>query len=173
MKRYNVTRYIQHNGQLYLPGATIDLFDEQAERLKDTIYPAIEGDGVPISDAGSGGNGDEGLYDFGEPIPLFRMVYQQSNGQIYLANNDQEEQCRTVLGIATSDENEQIRVKYEGKIVNSDWNFSRGKPLFLHTNGQIKQTVPTSGHILQIGEALGKTSINLEIKEVEIRNSQS
>ncbi len=167
-KFYTVLDRLRHDGTKYSPGSSVALNDTDPNTTLLISQNVI--DGTPTGDAPDPeSNSDSDLHAFGEPISLFRMVYQQADDRVYLANNDQEEQCRTALGIAVANENGQVRIKYEGKIVNSNWTFNRGKPLFLHNSGQIKQTVPSSGHVLQIGEALGKTSINLEIKEVEIR----
>ena len=52
-----------------------------------------------------------------------------------------------------------------GTVTESSWNWTVGGPVFLSTNGQLTQTVPTSGFRTIIGVPLTATSMFVNISE--------
>lgn len=52
-----------------------------------------------------------------------------------------------------------------GVITESSWNWTAGLPVFLSTNGQLTQSVPTSGFRLIIGRAKSATTLFVDISE--------
>lgn len=172
--QYDVRDLLKYNGIEYPDGSIVNILDVDVAKGQNTRLlelGVIEGSGIFVpEDTGSNPTNNEGLYDPGEPIPLFKIVFLHPDNRIYLASNVVEEECRTALGISIENSNGRVRIRYEGKVANPVWNFQRGKPLFLHSNGEINQSIP-NGNILQIGEAISPTLIKLEFREVEIRNT--
>lgn len=58
-----------------------------------------------------------------------------------------------------------VNIITTGYVVESSWSWIPGEPLFLSTDGQISQTPPTSGILLQVGKSISATSIYINLQQ--------
>lgn len=103
-------------------------------------------------------------YLSGVSLSALRLVKLNSSNQLVYADNSTD---ATVLGLtfqAVSTGVAPITV-LSGLITDSGWNWARGAPLFLGSNGQITTSIPSSGFIVPIGNAEAPTIINLNISQ--------
>lgn len=115
-------------------------------------------------------NTDANPYSFveaGESIPLFRVCYVRGD-QAFVASNDMAiAYANLIQGIAvsTANEGDLVQIQLAEKIYNSEWNFTKGKPVFLGTNGNVTQTPPQSGLLCELGLAVDNSMLFLDIEE--------
>jgi len=85
----------------------------------------------------------------------------------YYASKDVPADKFKVLGMTTGavSVGAEATVQVSGFIEESSWNWTVGNPVYLSTNGQITQTVPTSGYRLIIGKPKTDKILFIDISE--------
>lgn len=89
------------------------------------------------------------------------------NGKVELADKDNPIHAFNIIGMSVSSGSEGsiILVQTGGTILNGNWTWNENMPLWLGNNGDITQTPPETGFLMQIGIALSPSKILLEIQE--------
>lgn len=85
----------------------------------------------------------------------------------YYASNTTATDKFKILGLTTGAviSGDSATVQTFGELTYSGWNWTLGNPVFLTTNGNITQTVPTSGYRIIIGKPITATILFIEISE--------
>ena len=73
------------------------------------------------------------------------------------------------LTMSATDDGDNLNAYISGIMTEPTWNFSQG-PVFLSTNGLLTQSLPTSGSVIIIGNAVSSTAINLQPQVICKRN---
>ena len=101
-------------------------------------------------------------YLAGASLSALRLVKLNTSNQLVYADSSTD---ATVLGLtfqAVSSGVAPITV-LNGLVTDSSWNWARGVPLYLGSNGQISASIPSSGFIVPIGNAEAPTIVNINI----------
>ena len=101
-------------------------------------------------------------YLAGASLSALRLVKLNTSNQLVYADSSTD---ATVLGLtfqAVSSGVAPITI-LSGLVTDSSWNWARGAPLFLGSNGQISASIPLSGFIVPIGNAEAPTIVNINI----------
>lgn len=103
-------------------------------------------------------------YLAGATLSALRLVKLNASNQLVYADNSTD---ATVLGLTFQAVSSGVApiVVLSGLVTDSSWNWARGAPLFLGSNGQISASIPLSGFIVPIGNAEAPTIINLNIMQ--------
>lgn len=98
----------------------------------------------------------------GEALGGNRAVRVASDNKVYYANPDAT--SRFTVGLTTGavilGANAPIQV--EGEMEEAGWSWSDGEIVWLAASGTLTQTVPTSGHLFQVGIPMGPTRLRIE-----------
>ena len=90
-------------------------------------------------------------------------------GQAFHADKDTLTDKQKVIGIVSENfllgENSIIYIA--GAMIDSNWNFSDGL-VYINTDGQLTQTLPTTGFLMQIGVAVTSNTFIIDIDAVDI-----
>lgn len=103
-------------------------------------------------------------YLAGASLSALRLVRLNTSNQLVYADSSTD---ATVLGLtfqAVSSGVAPITI-LSGLVTDSSWNWARGAPLFLGSNGQISASIPSSGFIVPIGNAEAPTIVNINIMQ--------
>lgn len=108
-------------------------------------------------------------YICGETINSNRVVVLQ-NGKIYKADNTNMNHLGCVVGIAKQSGvlNETIKVMKLGTTSNTGWSLVVNKLCYFNDNGEIVQTISTTGFLQSVGIAKTPTSIDVLIGDLII-----
>jgi hypothetical protein len=98
------------------------------------------------------------------PLSALRLVKLNASNQLVYADNSID---ATVIGLTSQAVSSGIEptAVLSGLVTDSSWNWVRGSPLYLGSNGNITAIAPTSGFIVPIGNAEAPTIINLNITQ--------
>jgi hypothetical protein len=111
---------------------------------------------VPISD-------DVSL-TAGENLSALRAVTSNASGEaVYASNNTLADS--QVIGITSNaaSSGAGVTIKTSGIMTDSNWAWTKGT-VFLGTNGQLTQTIPSGGaYIVHIGRALTATTLQIDV----------
>lgn len=101
----------------------------------------------------------------GETLSGHRVVIVGDDGLIYYADKGVDAHKHKVLGITTGAANSgaTATIHSYGAITEPSWIWTMGLPVWLSTQGQLTQTPPTSGFILEIGFPLSATTLFVDI----------
>jgi len=104
------------------------------------------------------------IYPAAIAVSALKLVRLDSNNKLVVADKDIDS---TLLGLTTQSAIADAfpTVILSGLYSDSSWNWTRGSPLYLGTNGNISDLVPLSGFIVPIGHAENTTIINLNISQ--------
>lgn len=94
-----------------------------------------------------------------------RIVYSVSLTDVAYANQSDYIQTRAVIGMtlnAAADGGD-LTIQDKGQVVEPSWNWAPGD-VWLANNGQLTQTVPTSGNIFRVGSAILPTVLQLDFQ---------
>lgn len=85
----------------------------------------------------------------------------------YYASKDTDTDKFKILGLTTGAVSigATATVQTFGRITESSWNWTVGDPVFLSTNGQLTQTIPTTGFRQIIGIPITTTTLFVDISE--------
>lgn len=114
-------------------------------------------------------NQSSGMFDFvqaGEDIAGGKVVYLNSDGKIYTANNSLPENYNyLVLGMSINEisTDETGLIKRSGLIRNPNWELIAGQVYYLGPDGDIIDTLPDEGLRLTVGAALSYDSLSIRI----------
>jgi len=111
---------------------------------------------VPISD-------DVSL-TAGTNLSALRAVTSNFNGEAVYASNDTLANAQ-VIGITANaaSQGAGVTIKTSGILTDASWSWTKGT-VYLGTNGQLTQTVPTGGAIVvHIGRALTATTLQIDV----------
>jgi hypothetical protein len=97
-------------------------------------------------------------------LGALRLVRLNVSDQLIYADNSMD---ATVTGLTSQAVSIGIApiIILSGLVTDSSWNWARGAPLYLGSNGNITAIAPTSGFIVPIGNAEAPTIINLNITQ--------
>lgn len=108
----------------------------------------------------------DGTYADGD-LSAKKVVVINSSGKIVYADKDTPSHQNIVWGmtkVALADASSgDIRVS--GYVENTAWTWTLGSPVFLGNNGELTQTVPTTGFLLVLGFPITATSMFLRIEK--------
>jgi hypothetical protein len=107
----------------------------------------------------------------GENLSGERVVYAFNDTTVKYADKDTLAHESLVVGVTTQSASvdDPIIVQTEGLMTFGSWSWTAGMPVFLDTSGQLTQTAPTAGFVLEIGVAIAATVINIDIgKSIEL-----
>jgi hypothetical protein len=96
-------------------------------------------------------------------LSALRAVILDNAGQFAYADSGTPNHAYRVAGIlpyAISQGTEGVAYRL-GEISDAVWNWTRGSPIFLGTNGQLTQTPPATGILLVLAQPISPTVINL------------
>jgi hypothetical protein len=96
-------------------------------------------------------------------LSALRAVILDNAGQFAYADSGNPDHAYRVAGIlpyAISQGTEGVAYRL-GEITDAVWNWTRGSPIFLGTNGQLTQTPPATGILLVLAQPISPTVINL------------
>jgi hypothetical protein len=96
-------------------------------------------------------------------LSALRAVILDNAGQFAYADSGTPSHAYRVAGIlpyAISQGAEGIAYRL-GEITDAVWNWTRGSPIYLGTNGQLTQTPPATGILLVLAQPVSATTINL------------
>jgi hypothetical protein len=96
-------------------------------------------------------------------LSALRAVILDNAGQFAYADSGTPSHAYRVAGIlpyAVPQDAEGVAYRL-GEISDAVWNWIRGSPIFLGTNGQLTQTPPTTGFLLVLAQPISPTVINL------------
>jgi hypothetical protein len=96
-------------------------------------------------------------------LSALRVVILDNAGQFAYADSSTPSHAYRVAGIlpyAVPQDAEGVAYRL-GEITDAVWNWTRGSPIFLGTNGQLTQTPPTTGFLLVLAQPISPTVINL------------
>ena len=96
-------------------------------------------------------------------LSALRAVILDNAGQFAYADSSTPSHAYRVAGIlpyAISQGTEGVAYRL-GEITDAVWNWTRGSPIFLGTNGQLTQTPPATGILLVLAQPISPTVINL------------
>jgi hypothetical protein len=118
----------------------------------------------PKGDPGTGSTVDMQL-PTNSIISGWKVIRADVNGFAEYASSSNISHADTVLGISTHSvtDNSLLNIRCAGYMEDSSWNWNIGK-IFLGVNGTIQQSLPSNGFILQLGNAVSPTKININIK---------
>ena len=97
-------------------------------------------------------------------LSALRAVILDNAGQFAYADSSTPSHAYRVAGVlpyAISQNTQGIAYRL-GEITDAVWNWTRGSPIFLGTNGQLTQTPPTTGFLLVLAQPVSVTTINLQ-----------
>lgn len=106
----------------------------------------------------------------GENIDAYKICYMGSDGEIYLATNNDTEAKASPVGLAlesiVEDATGNVRVR-SGFVTNGSWAWTAGDQLYLSTAGDLTNIVPTTDdvHVVGLGVALSPTKIYFHPQE--------
>lgn len=143
-------------GETILVVGTVERTIVLPERTTETLQVAAQGI--------AGSNATVISYTAGESLGGHRAVVIES-GEAFYASNDTPSHKNAVIGITTGAAaiSHTVSIRTFGEIVEPSWSWVEGLPIYLSTNGQLTQTVPTSGFQLQLGYAITDTSMFINI----------
>jgi len=97
-------------------------------------------------------------------VSALRLVRLDSNNNLVVADKDID---ATLLGLTIQSAIADAfpTVILSGLYSDSSWNWTRGSPLYLGTNGNISALVPSSGFIVPIGRAENPTTVNINVSQ--------
>lgn len=115
-------------------------------------------------------NSDSNPYIFveaGESIPVFRVCYVRANLAFVASTNMLIEYANLIQGIAVSQATvgNLVQIQLADKIYNANWNFTKGKPVYLSVNGNVTQIPPEEGISCELGTAIDSSMLFLDIEE--------
>ena len=98
-------------------------------------------------------------------LSALRAVILDNAGQFAYADRANPDHAYRVAGIlpyAIPQGTEGVAYRL-GEISDAVWNWVRGSPIYLGTNGQLTQTPPTTGILLVLAQPVSPTVINLQL----------
>lgn len=101
----------------------------------------------------------------GEALGGHRAVYVASDGTLRYADS-QVATARVVAGITTgaAAAGDPTILRYAGEMVEAGWSWVPEGTIYLGTTGQLTQTPPTTGTVVEMGVALTATSMLVRIQ---------
>lgn len=116
--------------------------------------------------------GDTSLYRVaGESVGGFRVVYENSNGEVFYASSDDIAHSGDVLGVTTGAASlgDVVAVIRQGQVVDAALNLTPG-PLFMGVNGVVTSIPASTGVSLQIGKASTASIAVIDVQPAIIRS---
>lgn len=92
-----------------------------------------------------------------------RVVYSFSQTHATYADQSDYVQVRKILGITTGAAADDVVIQDKGILVEPGWAWVAGD-IYLGSNGQLTQVLPTSGFLFGVGVALSPTAMQLNFE---------
>jgi len=153
-------------------GVAEELTGAQVTSLLDVYTPLLKGV-IPAS----GGGADKflradgawaapatvSMFTAGETLGGHRALYIANDGKAYYADPTAPT-SKLLAGITTgaATVGGAAAVQTEGVITEPSWNWTSAGSVWLAASGQLTQTVPTSGYLVQVGVPMGPTKLRIE-----------
>jgi hypothetical protein len=105
-------------------------------------------------------------YIAGMFLNALRVLAVNTEGKMVYADHRFISNAPRIIGISTytSSQNLPIDVISYGYWEDSAWSFTPGQPLFLGVDGEIVETVPSTGFIAQIATSITRVSIQVSLQ---------
>lgn len=89
------------------------------------------------------------------------------NNRLELASKDNADHAYSIVGmsISSGSDGSVIFVQSGGVITDESWFWTENLPLWLNVNGEMIQTAPTSGFLIQVGIPIATNKVLIEIQE--------
>lgn len=102
-----------------------------------------------------------------ENIPPYRVCYVRGDQAFVASNTMNIEYANLIQGVSVSEATTGniVQIQLAEKIYNVNWNFTKGKPIYLGVNGNLVQTVPVAGLLCELGMAIDSSMLYLDIEE--------
>ena len=119
---------------------------------------------APFGDLHRSLNNTVEIYDIGEDIAQYKLVYLAADGLVYIADSSAIATAGVEALVITAQTAGQVdqELLISGKVTNASWSLTPGSFVYLSTNGDITQTPPASGAIVKVGRAKTATQINFK-----------
>jgi hypothetical protein len=110
------------------------------------------------------------IYTAGADLNGHRAVIMGDNGLIYHADNTTSTHKERILGITEGaiSNGQQGPVRRSGPIMEPTWTWTMGTAIFLSTNGQLTQTPPVTGFLIEIGYPTASNAMIVQLGEAVI-----
>ncbi len=99
----------------------------------------------------------------GETLGGTRAVYVAADGKAYYADPSAST-AKLLLGVTTGAAalGASVTIQTEGVLTEASWSWSATGSVWLTTTGQLTQTVPATGFLVQVGVPVGPTKLRIE-----------
>jgi len=96
-----------------------------------------------------------------------RIVVLNATQQVEYADNTVVAHADKVLGMTTgaASAGALATIQVGGELTEPSWSWTAEAPLYLGANGQVTQSPPASGFVLNLGFAISATKIFLDLKQ--------
>jgi hypothetical protein len=143
----------------YVQGHETDLWFGIMSLIVEGSAPSIPPVIIPPSDANP--------YIAGSALGGHRVVIIGDDRNLYYADNTNLTHMFRVLGITTGAVNQGsvVSVQTEGPISEVSWNWTMNIPIYLTTNGQLTQSAPDIGFLLEIAFPMSPDSMFIKIDD--------
>jgi hypothetical protein len=103
-------------------------------------------------------------YIAGENLSGHRIAYLK-DGKVWLADKADKTNAGRIIGMTLGAviEGDIVTVRKIGKISNPGWGLTPNTLYFLHSNGEISASIPTSGFVQNIGAAIDQDTLEIRI----------
>lgn len=132
-----------------------------------TVTPD-KGGKVHIQSGGGGGSADvvQTTKNAGTAIGGHRAVKVVA-GLLQYASKDDNPSAESVYGITINAGNigDPIDVVLSGEIQEASWSWTQNLPIYLSTSGQLTQTAPTTGAVVELGIAVTSDTMLVRIQK--------
>lgn len=148
-----------------------EVLEAYATEIISETVPQVEtitetgAQGPPGAQGPSGALAQSLQYPAGEALGGSRAVYLAGDGSFWYADN-QDASAIAVAGITSGAVSlgETATAQYAGEMVEPSWSWTPEQPVYLGASGQLTQTPPPSGTVVELGVALTATKMLVRIQ---------
>jgi len=97
-----------------------------------------------------------------------RVVSRVSNTQVSHTDYSSYNSCRAIVGVTlgAASAGAAVSVRKEGLLIEPSWAWTPNLDVYLTFSGQLTQTIPTTNHLISIGQAITATSIQIRLSPI-------
>jgi hypothetical protein len=108
---------------------------------------------------------EERIYQCAVDLSGERVAYVDADGKLRYADSSDLDHAYQIAGVTTQAglAGAEITARSLGPLIFSGWNWMPNKPIFLGSNGNLTQVVPTTGAILIVAGATSPTAIFIRV----------
>lgn len=133
--------------------------------VQHEIRIGLASTGITINNTIISGGGNVVTKKAGESLGGHRIVRMHNSDEVLYASNSDSSQLYNVLGLTTGAATigADVVVLLGGEITEPSWNWTKDQYVYLGLNGQLTQTLPTTGFLLVIGTAIDSDVVFVKI----------